>query len=893
LPNVLTRLQAALADRYRLERELGQGGMATVYLAQDLRHDRKVAVKVLRPELAAIIGAERFLAEIKTTASLQHPHILALHDSGETDGFLFYVMPFIEGESLRDRLSRERQLPVDEAVRIATEAAGALQYAHRHGVIHRDIKPENILLHDGSALVADFGIALAVSSAGGGRMTETGMSLGTPHYMSPEQAMGEREITARSDVYALGAVLYEMLSGDPPFTGSTAQAIVARVLTESPRPLLPQRHTVPPYVEAAVLRALEKLPADRFASAAQFAGALTYPGSVPMAPAATGAAVALGAAHRGRRVARLAVAAGALMLAALLSVALWTWLGPRPESPVRQLVRFDIQLPRDAQPVGAPGSTIAFSPDGSQIVYIGKAPSGQRLYVRRMDRPDPIPVPGSEGGTLPFFSPDGQWLGFKQGGKLVKVALAGGPVTPICTVAGIPYGATWTAGDTIIFAADSGIMDVPAAGGSPHLIARPDSGEVFHFPDVLPGGRAVLFGVAGGGTLKLAALIRRTGEVKRLQQPGGYPRYVTGGFVVLSDPSGILSAVPFDATRLEVTGPARPIVDQLGAGADGDVNLGVSRSGDFAFQASTSEGSRLVLLDRGGVARDAGGADTSYYQNPRLAPDGRRVALLRATEFSFSSRDVWVFDLVQHTRTRVTFDTTAGWPLWTPDGRRIAYTHFPDGSRGLNGHIYWVPADGSGAPESLVVRPGQWWASSFEPDGRGFIYSGFTSPQAKEEIWQVRLEGGTAPRRVLATGFNNAAPSLSPDGRWLAYVADESGRDEVYVRPYPGPGGRWQVSLDGGTEPLWSPTGHEIFYRNGDLMIAAAVRTRAGFEVRGRTRLFTGSYDPAVFKGRNYDVTRDGRTFLMLQRVVGARQAVVVTLNWFDEANRKVRGNGD
>ena len=239
MPELLSRLQGALADRYRIERELGAGGMATVYLAQDLRHDRKVALKVLRPELAAVIGAERFLAEIKITANLQHPHILPLFDSGEADGCLFYVMPFVEGESLRDRLNREKQLPVADAVRIATEVACALDYAHRHGVIHRDIKPENILLHDGRALVADFGIALAASKAGGSRMTETGMSLGTPHYMSPEQAMGEREITARSDVYALGAVLYEMLTGEPPFTGSTAQAIVARVLTESPRPMLP------------------------------------------------------------------------------------------------------------------------------------------------------------------------------------------------------------------------------------------------------------------------------------------------------------------------------------------------------------------------------------------------------------------------------------------------------------------------------------------------------------------------------------------------------------------------------------------------------------------------------------------------------------------------------
>src|SRR3954466_7911862 len=295
-----SRISGALSTRYRLEQEIGAGGMATVYLAQDLKHDRQVAIKVLRPELAAVIGAERFLAEIKLTANLQHPHILPLFDSGEADSYLFYVMPFIDGESLRDRLNREKQLPVADAVRIATEVAGALDYAHPHGVVHRDIKPENILLHDDQALVADFGIALAASKAGGSRMTETGMSLGTPFYMSPEQAMGEREITARSDVYALGAVLYEMLTGDPPFTGSTAQAIVARVVTESPRPLLSQRHTIPRNVEATVLTALEKLPADRFATAAEFAEALRDKGYT-----STAVTAAMDAApHRGGRAGR-------------------------------------------------------------------------------------------------------------------------------------------------------------------------------------------------------------------------------------------------------------------------------------------------------------------------------------------------------------------------------------------------------------------------------------------------------------------------------------------------------------------------------------------------------------------------------------------------------------
>jgi len=899
LPDLLSRLRDALADRYLLEQELGQGGMATVYLAQDLKHDRKVAVKVLRPELAAVIGAERFLAEIKTTASLQHPHILALHDSGEvlvehperSEGprsFLFYVMPLVEGESLRDRLTREKQLPVDEAVRIATEVAAALDYAHRHGVIHRDIKPENILLHDGQALVADFGIALAVSTAGGGRLTETGMSLGTPHYMSPEQAMGEREISAKSDEYALGCVLYEMLVGEPPFTGPTAQAIVARVMTEDPRSLTIQRKTIPPHVEAAVQKALAKLPADRFAGPAQFAEALGRPGPLTATVARPAASRAALPPHR-----RAALIPWAVAVVAV-AAALWAGLRPRPERPARPVVRFDIQLPRDAQAVGATGSTIAFSPDGSQIVYIGKAPSGQRLYVRRMDRPDPVPVPGTEGASLPFFSPDGQWLGFSQGDRLVKVALAGGPVTPISMVPGPVYGATWTAGDTIIFGADSGLMDVPATGGTARLIARPDSGEAFRFPEVLPGGRAVLFGVMGGGTLKLAALIRRTGQVKRLQQQGGYPRYVTGGFVVLSDPSGIVSAVPFDAAGLEVTGPALPLRDKLRTGPDGDVNLGVSRSGDFALQASVTGGSRLVLVDRSGTARDAG-ADSGYYFQPRLSPDGKRVALTRATDFSFASPDIWVFDFNQRTRTRVTFDTAAVFPVWTPDGRRIAYTRFPDpgGVFSFAGHIYWVPADGSGAPESLVVRPGRWIASTFEPEGRGLAYYGVTAPQGKAEVWRMRLGAGEAPQQILASGFQNGAPSLSPDGRWFAYVSDESGRAEVYVRPYPGPGGRWQVSLDGGTEPLWSPTGREIFYRDGDRMMAAAVRTQPGFEVGSRTQLFTGTYNPTAggpTNSCNYDVTRDGQTFVMLQALVGSAQAVVVTLNWFEQVARKGRG---
>ena len=880
MPTPLDRLTAALADRYTMERELGQGGMATVYLARDLRHDRQVAVKVLRPELSAILGADRFLHEIKTTANLQHPHILALHDSGEADGLVYYVMPFIEGESLRDRLNREHQLPVDDAVRIAREVADALQYAHQHGVVHRDIKPENILLHGGHALVADFGIALAASrSDGSSRMTETGMSLGTPHYMAPEQAMGEKEITPKADVYALGCVLYEMLCGEPPFTGPTAQAIIARVMTEAPRSLTLQRHTVPPQLEAVTRMALEKLPADRFASAALFASALANPGSIPLMPAVTGAMPqALG---RAARIRQWSVTAGVGALAAAIGAGLWGWLGPAPSRLPAPVVRFGIVLPHGTEPVGANGSTIAFSPDGSRIIYVGKATTGQRLYTRGLDQLDPVPIPGSEGGILPFFSNDGQSIGFRQGNRLVKVALAGGPVTALCDLAGATFGATWTAGDTIIFSGDSGLMQVPAAGGKPSPVAKPGAGEQFLWPEILPGGRVVVFSVFGNGSLRLAALTRRTGEIKRLTTPGGYPRYVQQGFLMVSDPSGVVSAVPFDPRRAEATGPAVPIADKLSTSLNGDQNVGVSRSGQFAFQASPAAGNRLVLVDRGGAARETG-SDTGYYEAPRLSPDGRRVAVSRYADNNLNTQDIWVLDLAQHSRTRLTFDTTAAWPLWTPDGRRVAYSRTVDDS---TTSIYWIPADGSGAPERLLTAPGRWWPYAFGPGGQSLVYHGFPRAGAKAEIGQLSLDADRKFQQLVAGAFHNWDPSLSPDGHWIAYASDESGRGEVYVRPYPGPGGKWQISLEGGTEPKWAGTGREIFYRNGEQMMAAAVRTQPGFEVGTRTRLFSGPYVQLSNQSTNYDVTRDGQQFLMLQPVQGTEQSLYVTLNWFDNVS--------
>ena len=440
-----TRLTAALADRYRIERELGQGGMATVYLAQDLKHDRQVAIKVLKPELAAVLGADRFVVEIKTTAALQHPNILALFDSGTADGYLYYVMPFIQGETLRAKLDRETQLGIDEAVKITVDIAEALQYAHEHGVIHRDIKPENILLANGRPMVADFGIALAVSAAAGGRMTETGLSLGTPHYMSPEQATADKSITNRSDIYSLASVTYEMLTGEPPHMGNSAQQIIMKIVTEDAAPVTKLRKSVPPNVAAAVAKALEKLPADRFESAAQFVEALKNTSF----HTTRGVGAAAGGAQAG--MSRRTVRALAVMAAVLLVVALWGWLRPRPAAPE---IRYGLALPADAALLrGTSAPTPA--PDGSYLVYAGPgAASGSQLWIKRRDQYAPTPINGTAGAASFALSPDGKWIAFTgpTPGPLRKVSVDGGvPVTLVGDGAGLYSGVTWIDQQTIAY----------------------------------------------------------------------------------------------------------------------------------------------------------------------------------------------------------------------------------------------------------------------------------------------------------------------------------------------------------------------------------------------------------------------------------------------------------
>jgi eukaryotic-like serine/threonine-protein kinase len=879
--STMTRLSAALADRYRIDRELGAGGMATVYLAYDLRHDRKVALKVLRPELSAILGAERFLAEIKTTANLQHPHILGLFDSGQVDGLVFYAMPFVDGESLRDRLDRERQLPVQEAINIAREVADALEYAHQHGVVHRDIKPENILLHGGHAVVADFGIALAAAhSDSGARMTETGMSLGTPHYMSPEQAMGEREITPKADIYALGCVLYEMLTAEPPFQGASAQAIIARVLTEEPRSLTVQRNTIPPHVEAAVRVALAKLPADRFASAKAFGEAL---GRTDFALASSQARP-VGPRAAGQLSARERLLRGAPWVLAAAAIATSVWLASdRPTSvlapaPVGQ---FAIALAPEVA-TSQNGQVLTISPDGSRIVYVSTA--NNQLFIRMLGQVEPVPIPGTSDALSPFFSPDGEYIAFVVGARLMRVAVSGGPALPVADVAGTFFGGTWNTTGEILFAAEAGLFVVPAAGGVPTLLAAPDSGssESFRWPEFLPGGRSALIAIWDGDIDHLAAVTLGTGAIQRLAVIGSNPHYVDQGYLIYAMigaggggtggmvGSGTLMTVPFDPDRLAVLGPPAPVTDSVQVGiVSRTAKLGISPGGTIAFASGSIGMSTIVSVGRDGSVSELG-TDERFYQAPRLSPDGRRLAMYVID----TGTDIWVYDLAGKTLSRLTFDGSARFPIWTPDGHAIVYTRTGNGL-----DLARVPSDGSAPAEALLTAGLDQYSGDFAPDGRTMVIR--ENIGGRRRIATVALDSTPAAEPLIDSGFDNHSPSLSPDGHWVAYVSNEAGRSEVYVRPFPGLGGKWQVSRDGGTEPRWSPTGQEIFFRSGDAMMTAAVQAGATFvpgEVREIFRLVATS-NPVY---ANYDVTRDGNSFIMARATGTGTQTFKVLLNWFD-----------
>jgi serine/threonine-protein kinase len=805
--------------------------MATVYLARDLRHERQVAIKVLRPDLAAVIGAERFLREIKTIAHLQHPHILGLIDSGEVGGTAYYVMPFVEGESLRDRLRREKQLPVADTVRIATEIAAALGYAHRHGVIHRDIKPENVLLHDGAALVADFGIALAISTAGGTRMTETGMSLGTPHYMSPEQAMGEREITARSDVYALGVVTYEMLVGEPPFTGPTAQAVVAKVLTEEPRPPTGQRKAVPPAIEAAVLTALAKLPADRFGSAVEFAAALTTQ-ALPK-PARASA--------RPSRLVLAAVALGALAVGAGLG-ALAAGRGGEARPSFGTAFKVTYEPSMEIHP--------ALSPDGRFLAYAGGNPLHTRVYVRQLSggRPTLLTDDSAAVEVSPSWSPDGTRILFANGRGLFSVSASGGPprqeaparaAGPIIWSQWSPDGKTaaYVVADSIFlkptgaaprFLATStsvtgcrwspdGARLVCAAGNAYFLMVgslfgnlAPSWIELF---DVRNGGRTVLTDSAGINQAPIWSpdgrfiyfVSDREGPTDIFQIPaaGGRatPERLTVGLGVQS------LSLSADGRRLaynvyrtvgniwSLPWARRPTslrdATQVTRGNQSVENPSVSADGKMVyFDSDLSGTSQLYRVPAAGGEQERLTSDNYQNFSPGISPDGHTLAFHSTRT---GSRDVFLLSLDDGTVTRVT-DTRDQevLPRWSPDGQMLAW-----GIIGGTGGIRLVKRGPDGSFGKPIERLGWGISPSFSPDGRWIVFG--SAPVGVRRVFVMPVDSG-APRSPVDSGGapppDVTFPKFSNDGREILFLGwdEAAGTAGIWAVPWPG-GGKPQLVL--------------------------------------------------------------------------------------------------
>src|SRR5687768_758140 len=828
------RLSAALAGRYRIERELGQGGMATVYLAQDEKHDRKVAIKVLKPELAAVIGAERFLSEIKTTANLQHPHILPLHDSGQADSFLFYVMPFVAGESLRDRLNREKQLPIGDAMRIATEVASALDYAHRHGVIHRDIKPENVLLHDGRALVADFGIALAATSAGS-RMTETGMSLGTPHYMSPEQAIGDRELTARSDVYALGAMTYEMLLGEPPFTGPTAQSIVAKVMTEQPAGIRARRKSVPEAVESAVFTALEKLPADRFESARAFAEAMT---NHDFTTRVSGASSVRGL-SRAPIWKRVAAGTTAVAIGSLLFAASTTWKGGTLVAEPA-VVRFELSGDSALRFITHVSAPFGVSPDGRTIVFSAADSGGHiALWVRTLDDPIPRRLQGTEDGTHPVISPNGEWIAYIAGNQLLsKVRLAGGSNAGLAELPGVSASLSWESNEAIlceIIAPSGEIMRVSANGGSPVVAVPFDTaaGEVRQRrPLVLREAQAVLYvGTSRNDSSALMMYSLRDGRRVRLREGGGAPLAVIDDLLVYSN-NGRLSAVAIDVARMRLVGKPVQLSQRAAPKVTGTAVM-VSESGTIVYEdPSDGVDSKLELIDLKGKRTQL--RDEDRFRSPRYSPNGRSIAVTiragRGARTLADGSDIWVVDLATKEATRVPSTGTANAPEWSPDGTRLIYVA---GVKGRN-EVWSTVLDGSAPPSRLVEIDGEVISAVPTPDGRSLIVSRWAKGDSRIELLRVALDGSRTDTLVSPTGSNVVrpmTPRVSPDGRLVAF-GDRS-RRSVRVRDLDG-NADIEISTTGGCCPLWGGDSRRVFFRDGSRLIAVDLQTAPTLRVVGR-----------------------------------------------------------
>jgi serine/threonine protein kinase/Tol biopolymer transport system component len=873
-PDIQDRLQQALGTAYVIERELGGGGMSRVFVASEAALGRKVVVKVLRPELAEALSAERFKREVRLAARLQHPHIVPLLATGEIDGeVLFYTMPFVEGESLRARLERDGGLPIADTVRILGDVAGALGYAHRLGIVHRDVKPENILLSDGGAVVADFGIAKAISASlddGDTRrsstLTATGTSLGTPVYMAPEQAVGGA-VDHRADLYALGVVGYEILAGQAPFEGRTAQQLLAAHATQAPEPVARRRASVPPSLGALIMQLLEKNPADRPQSADEVRRALDAMPTTAARSSGQGveATKPIPITAIGAGLTRQSVFLSAL--AALIGVALGSLLaGSRSAKPDARSVVAAIAVP--AGHGLRPDGGIALSPDGARLAFSAEDRNGTTaLWVRALDSLAATRVEGAEGGAGPFWSPDGSSLGYFAGGQLRVTDLKSGTRRTLCRASTRPGGGTWTRSGVIVFSPDFlslPLFRVVATGGSCTQATRFRSGESVHRrPSALPDGRHILFNNGRTGATSIVAVDLSNGGITEIRAGAGDGQFAAPDWVLFREGAiGPLYAQRLDLRTLRLKGEPRVVLERV-AGVRTLPSYAVSPGVLVALQTNTADQS-VVWVDRRSVIVDsvrspAGPAPYFGASSVALSHDGGRIAFGAAGP-------LWIYDRDRKVATRAHTGTVPGQgilePAWDPGDSLLAYRTLFAGSLMLRMHH--LTTDTSDSLFSSGTRNFRYpaWA----PDGKRIAFqlsAGDTVPN--DEIWIYSLVERRASR-LWETTANLTSPRWSPDGRWLVYVSDETGSPEVYLRDVSGQGVPIRVSTAGGEFPVWRDDGGELYYRVPDGSIVA-VGVHLGDSRPVLTSPTVVLADPPFSRlVRSFQVTPDGRRFVAFAR---------------------------
>ena len=887
---------------YTITDKIGQGGMGEVYRATDTKLDRDVALKVL-PEAFASDEQRmaRFSREAKVLASLNHPNIASIYGLEESEGKQALVLELVEGEDLAERIKRGA-IPLEESLKIALQIAEALEAAHGKGIIHRDLKPANVkITPEGVVKVLDFGLAKAMeeevvpedishSPTISQLATKAGIILGTAAYMSPEQAKG-KTVDKRTDIWAFGAVLFEMLTGRQAFSGEDASEILAVVIAKEPD-LGQLSSKLPVRMRELIERCLRK---DRKMRLADIADVripiqeyLTDPSAFEL-----DATVTTQPPDSRKMIPWLL--AGLVVTAVIAGFLGWN-LKPLPSLTPDPLTRMALALPSDQRLIRPARHLVIFSPDGTHLVYV----ANNQLYLRAIDQLEATPIRGTEGAREPFFSPEGEWVGFWAAGELQKVAIAGGAPVTLCE-AGNLFGASWGADDRIVFGQGSeGIFQVSANGGTPELLIsvdREEQGELAHGPEILPGGDAVLFTLfTGSGIWDDAQIVVQslvTGERKVLINGGRDARYVPTGHLVYGQ-EGTLLATPFDVVRLEVTGDRVPIAEGLSSSTiTGTVQFAFSDQGSLIYVPGSVIGtnasalSTLLWVDRQGESQRAMEAEGDY-EHVRLSPDGKRLAI----HANDGRPDVWIYEIDRGILTPLTFgdEYSNSRPIWTPDGNRITFSSTRNGPY----DIFWISADGSDEAEPLLTGPDSTLATSWSPDGKVLVFQKNTGVDLPWDIFVLPLESEGKPEPFIATQFNELHPMFSPDGRWIAFTSNRSGQEEVYIKGYPAEGGIIPISTDGGAQPAWSRSGKELSYRNGDKMMVVSIQNEPTFKIGVPELLFEGEYRVSTpGQTSNYDISPDGQLFLMIKEdeqtgETSTRQEIIIVFNWFDELKRLV-----